>query len=293
MSNRSLAAVVSQPGREACLERVLRSLRPQVDVLCCYWNGPSSQLPDFIAGLVDEVKIDKGNEAGDTGNLYWSNKTTCSLYLSCDDDLEYAPQYRDIMSTWVEYWQGHALCTLHGLQFRPGTSHWKQRVVYQPPVGTHVRIKGKDWHGGTAKLRILWKLGWVHQVRWDQPTLHHSWIHQPGSGVMAWNPKVLQVPPSLPEKNNADLLIALWAYQNRIPVCAIPHGAWEVKDILPEGIPSIWTQHREDGFIRRNQLITEANWRKTYAISDEGVAYVLDTPLEPLARPTYQPASTA
>lgn len=286
--SKCLAAVVSQPGREACLELALLSLRPQVDTLCCYWNGSQESIPQIVHQLADEKYFDTDNQAGDTGNLFWSNKAEgYDLYLSCDDDLEYAPTYGSIMRTWVERWHGQALCTTHGLQFRPHTPYWKKRVVWTPPIGTHVRQKGKDIAGGTAPERIRWHLGWVRQVRWDQPTMNPRWVHQPGSGVMAWNPAAVQVPPTLPEKNNADLLLALWAYRHHQPVCAIPHGGWETKNILPEGATSIWSQHRDDGFARRNQLITGADWSKTFEVATNGdshAVFAVDTPTEALPR---------
>lgn len=256
MTQEVAAAVVTMRERGDLALATLRSLRPQVDKLYLYANNYSTT-PDWLPeGLVDDLHLDPENRAGDTGNLYWADKHE-GIYLSCDDDLLYEQRYAMIFSMWIEKLQGKALVTTHGLRFKHHAQVWKTATT--------------KWDAKRHKAFDAWEEGWCFRSRWDAVLMHHEWIHQPGSGVMGFDTRVLKVPAQWSEVNNADLLLAIWAYRHEVPVCLIPHGGWECTDILPKDSPSLWKQHRAEGFTRRNELIRLCDWTQCYSVPTDAL----------------------
>lgn len=254
------AAIVTMKSRGTLVLKTLHSLRANVDRLFLYLNG-YTECPGWARGLVDDYHCDPENRAGDTGNLFWADKWQGD-YLSCDDDLAYHDQYPSIMQHWLGRLSNRAIVTTHGLRFTPGTTFFRKRST--------IKVSGKGPGGAVCEVRKeIWKKGWEFQSRWDQPLMRGEWIHQPGSGVMAFNTDYFRIPAEWTIKNNADLLLGLWAYQNRIPVFCIPHGGWECEDTLPKGAPSIWRDHKADGFKARNQLISLVDWKECYRFAPQ------------------------
>lgn len=224
----TMAAVVTMPGREGLVGRVLESLRPQVDRLAVYLNG-FSECPEELRGLVDDFQCDPGNIAGDTGNLFWSDKHD-GLYFSCDDDLIYSQQYVDIMRYWLDKYHGRVITTIHGIQFQPRALTWAPE-------------------------------SWRRRMTWSSVYLKPLWLHQPGSGVMGFHTD-LKIPSQWPEKNNADLFLAIWAQENQVPVLGLPHGGWEVQNILPKEAWSIFKESAQTSHKRRDELVRSVYpWR--------------------------------
>ena len=247
-----LAAVVTMKDRGALALAALRSLRPSVDVLCLYCNG-YSETPEWLRppyateGLVDQIHFDPENKAKDLGNLYWAGKHE-GIYLSCDDDLKYEPQYPLIMAHWIERYPD-SICTTHGLRFKPNADHWK-RIWFETMV-----------KNGRPFQQKRFSQGWSFQTRWDKPLMHKEWIHQPGTGVMGWDTRHVDLTHSHTfTPGESDLSVALWAYQFQIPVLAVPHGGWECSDILPPDAPSLWAASKQSNFSTRNRLIQTQDW---------------------------------
>jgi hypothetical protein len=251
-----LAVVVTMKERGDLALRTLRSLRPYVDHLALYCNG-YSDTPDWLRpphaseGLVDFIHLDPANEAKDLGNLFWAGQHE-GVYLSCDDDLEYAPQYPLIFTHWIERY-ADAICTTHGLRFNPRAQFWKTEEWITVVVG------------GKPVRRKKVQQGWQLQTRWDKPLMHKEAIHQPGTGIMGWDTRRIDLGKLhwrteglVP--GESDLSVALWAYRNAVPVLAIPHGGWECSDILPKDAPSLWAASKASNFDARNKLIRTQDW---------------------------------
>lgn len=247
-----LAAVVTMKERGDLALRALRSLRPSVDVLALYCNGYDStpewlRPPHASEGLVDLIAFDPDNEAKDLGNLAFQPGHE-GIYLSCDDDLEYEARYPLIFTHWIER-NPKVICTTHGLRFNPRATVWKSEETVT------VVVNGKP----TRRKKVT--QGWQFQTRWDKPLMHKEWIHQPGTGVMGWDTRRVRIPLRAPlTPGESDLSVALWAYQNEVPVLAIPHGGWECSNILPQDAPSLWASSKASNFARRNALITQQEW---------------------------------
>jgi len=204
------------PGRERQLARAIESLRPQVDRIALYWNGPELQEPDVP---VHEVVVAPGNERGSGGKLAWADHWD-GLYLSCDDDLAYPADYVATMRGWVEQWGGQALVTAHG------------RIM--PPQG--IRFQQAKPAGHCLQ---------------DVPA--GQWINYPGPGVMAFDTS-LNVPADLPGQNVEDAELAIWAQQHEVPIWLVPHTAGWLTYLQPQGY-TIWEDEARHGFTKRNAVI--------------------------------------
>lgn len=235
----TLAAVASIPRRAHLLPESLGSLRPQVDRLHVYLNG-YDEVPDCVRDLADEYVLDREN-GGAEKKLHWSDWNE-GIYLSCDDDFVYVEDYVATMVAAVEQWGGRAIVTAHGRSYR-GRS----------PRNVHDVVPGS--------------LGIIHK-RVDEG----RWVNHGGTGVMAWDARVIRVPSSWPLKNCADMQLAIWAQNAGVPMWLIPHKAHWLRPLAmldPEGI--FKTAQRE-GFRRRNELLwahgAEKGW-VIYEPSDE------------------------
>jgi hypothetical protein len=255
-----LAAVVTMKERGDLALRTLRSLRPYVDHLALYCNGYDAvpewlRPPHAACGLVDFIHFDATNKAQDLGNLFFAENHS-GIYLSCDDDLEYSPQYPLIFTHWIERYPT-CIVTTHGLRFKSGTKVWKTIDKHDETVV----IGGRPV---TKKVQRVTQ-GWEFQTRWDKPLMHKEYIHQPGTGVMGWDTRRVDLGKLHYDTEGlipgeSDLSTALWAYRNSIPVLAIPHGGWECSDILPKDAPSLWAASKASNFETRNSLIRTQDW---------------------------------
>jgi len=255
-----LAAVVTMKERGDLALRALRSLRPHVDHLALYCNGYDA-VPEWLRpphashGLVDFIAFDLEGKARDLGNLHFAS-SHAGPYLSCDDDLEYAPQYPLILTHWIERYPT-CIVTTHGLRFKPGTKVWKT-ITVEPKT---VVVSGRPV---TKKARVVTN-GWEFQTRWDKPLMHKEYIHQPGTGVMGWDTRRVRLGPHPSHvAGESDLSVALWAYVKGVPVLAIPHGGWECSDILPKDAPSLWASSKASNFSTRNAMIRTQDWSTTH-----------------------------
>lgn len=212
-----LAALASQPGRP--LERVLRSLRPQVDELAVLLNG-YAEVPAYVHELTDRIELDPTNRRGAEGKFLWADRWE-GLYLSCDDDLEYPTDYVATMRTAVERWQGRALVSAHGKLYQGAVQHWK---------------------------------GWAEAHRCTEGVSGARWINHPGTGVMAFD-TAMDLPASWGRKNCADLQVAIWAQQHRVPVWLIASPPLWLRYLLPAGAATIAKAALVDRFQERNALI--------------------------------------
>lgn len=224
---RVLAAIASIPTRAHLLPRALRSLRPFVDVLAVYLNG-FDEVPDAVAELADLHVCDPKNR-GAEGKLHWAGQHD-GIYLSCDDDFAYPADYVPTMVEAVERWGGRAIVTAHGREYRG------------EPSGFYDFVR--------KRLGIV-----HHEVK------RGYWVNHPGTGVMAWDARRVRLPGEWPERNVADMQVALWAQRNAVPIWLIPHPARWIESFATLDPNGIFRTSQAEGHARRNALLRQTDWR--------------------------------
>jgi hypothetical protein len=122
-------------GNEAALVEAVRSLRSQVDALYLYLNRYEALPPALEGdpGIVATLDPD-GTSLGDAGKF--AGLRSCGdedLYLTCDDDIVYPPDYAERMTEALAAWGGRAAVGVHGiLMLQPFASYYDPaaRVVF-------------------------------------------------------------------------------------------------------------------------------------------------------------------
>ncbi len=227
---RTLAAIATQPERLAKLERTLRSLRPQVTKLHVVLNG-YTEPPDIVKELGDEWVCVPGNDDRAGAKFRWS-ETYGGLYLTCDDDIVYPPDYEAVVRRWVRRWKGQAIVTFHGRVVAPRARHVNE--IVGPVVGFFL------------------------------PLNEGRWINYPGSGVMGWDTR-LGVPAHFDFQYDEEALVSRWAQERGIPIWAAPHPkGWILDQNKPED-PATWKAEKADDWKRANAIVVpwaqEHGWR--------------------------------
>lgn len=224
--NLVLAALASIPGRERFLPRVLSSLRGQVDRLCVYLNGYRT-VPECVAEIADDYVVDPEN-SGAERKFHWAAQHD-GIYLSCDDDIGYPADYADTMAAAVRRWSGKAIVTAHGRTYTA-----RSKTVHEPEPGSV----------GIFSARV--KEG--------------HWVNHGGTGVMAWDASVVRMPTEWPDRNLADMQVAAWAQQERVPMWLVPHRSRWFNSYAPMDPNGVYCSSRAEGHRRRNELLVRTEW---------------------------------
>lgn len=224
MQTRTLAVIPTIPGREAALAVALASLRPQVTelrVLCHDMTEPPECVREYATGWVCEP-----DRHGSAAKLRWAREWD-GLYLGCDDDLHYPDDYVRVMHGWVRRWRGRALCAIGGWRF---TGHETQY-----PDGPGVQQLGYPIGGNRGE-----------------------WVNYPIAAGLAFDTR-LMVPSIIPEKNQEEAYLALWAQRHRVPMWLVPKAKGWLRWLLPRENPgyTIWAAERADGYAIRKRLAEE------------------------------------
>lgn len=190
MRDQVTATIATMPSRLRFLERAVGQLLPQVDRLNVYLNN-FDQVPEFL--LVPKVVIGRSQSTGDlkgAGKFFWAHSVV-GYHLTCDDDIDYAPDYVEQMARNIERWQRKAIVGAHGWRLRtPFTSYWKDRAGYH-------------FAGHTEGC----------------------FVHGLGTGVMAYHSDTVRLKLSdFAVYNMEDPTLAVLAQRRRIPLWVIPHA---------------------------------------------------------------------
>lgn len=227
----TLAALAALPRRFELLEKTIASLRPQVDRINVFINGYQGDLPGFLRAA-DEILCAAKNEGAER-KFWWADKHE-GLYFSCDDDITYPDNYVAYMVSELEQHPGH-LVTAHGRVFlgRPGSVN----EVAPGSVGIYHR-----------------------RVDYGRPVNHG------GTGVMCWDARAVKVPAaSWPLENMADMQLACWAQDHRVPMWLVKHEAHWLKSDAIHDPKSLWKQSCLESHRSRSELLREqanrAPWR--------------------------------
>lgn len=212
-----LAALATIPGREFALERCLQSIRPQVDrihLVCHDMEAP----PECTKGLVDEV-VCEPDTRGSAAKLHWA-RSHVGLYLGCDDDFIYPPDYVATMQRWVRRWKGRAIVTCHGRILKPESVEFGNVVRFWPPQGA----------------------------------TEGAWLNYPGACAFAFDTR-LNLPDRVPGKNLEESHLAVWAQENKVPIWLVPHPeGWLGYLLRDTDLPTIWAKEKRTSFASRNAV---------------------------------------
>lgn len=185
--------------------------------------------PAAVRTFADEW-ICEPDTRGSAAKLHWADAWT-GLYLGCDDDLHYPPDYVATMLQWVRRYKGKALVTCHGRTLAPGSVSFLNVTASSAP---------QQANGG-------------------------YWLNYPGGCAMAFDTR-LGVPSRVPGKNLEEAHLAVWAQAQRVPIWLVPHRAGWLRYLL-EGskLPTIWTAEKNARFANRNAVLAPigsgAGWK--------------------------------
>ena len=195
-----IATLAALPDRAEYLHRVLDSLLPQVDAVVVWLNGWSAEdRSEWIPRLPAKVRIEHGRKVdgvtpnvGDAGKFV-SLPEFVGYRLTCDDDLEYGPDYVEHMINGVERYSRQAVVSLHGRRFTAF------------PVESYYRGTRESFHCLAEQLH-------------DEP------VHCPGTGVMCYHTDTIGFSgDDFPLPNMADLHVGLKCEKIGIPRIALAH----------------------------------------------------------------------
>jgi len=79
--------------------------------------------------------------------------------------------------------------------------------------------------------------------------------------VMAWDARRVRIPSEWPERNVADMQLALWAQRNAVPIWLIPHRARWLESFATLDPNGIFRTSQAEGHGRRNALLRQTDWR--------------------------------
>lgn len=235
----TLVAVATTPERVALLPRSLGSLRPQCDRLHVFLNG-HAEVPEVVRELADVHVHARENEGADR-KFHWAH-AHAGIYLSCDDDFVYPPDYVARMAGAVRRFGGRALVTAHGRTYPP-----------QPKDSA-------DQIGAVSTLQSN-----VPQGRW---------VNHAGTGVLAWDAALIKVPLAYPVTNRTDVQLSAWANVRQIPIWVVEHRSGWLRPIQHTG-PTLGKQSRLEGHCTKNELLRQhPDWKlwKTYDATERDAA---------------------
>lgn len=217
----TLAALASIPTRAHLLSDTLASLRPQVDRIAVYLNGYEI-VPPCVPELADEWIQCSENEGAER-KFFWAPEHR-GIYLSCDDDIIYPPDYA---ATMLEALTEHGgIVTAHG------------RVFLGRPVDVH------DVRPGSV--------GIFHR-RID----YGRHVNHGGTGVMAWNAQAVSMRREWALKNMSDMQVAVWAQCANVPMWLIKHEANWLRSPTTEDPQGLFRLSQAQSHRRRNKLLRE------------------------------------
>jgi hypothetical protein len=215
------ATLATTPDRLVHALGVVEDLRPQVDRIRVYVNGP---IPGNLPADVTWWSAPAGDLA-DAGKLY--DPPTTGYALLVDDDLHYPEDYVRTMLAGLARYDGDAV-TLHGC-----------RVA--PPLGSYYRDR-----------RV------VARCLYDAP--RDELVQIPGTGVFAYDARSFY-PPCDPVRWRfmTDIGVGRAAAEQRTRIVALAHGAGFIRHRDIDHSTTIWTRfHRNDGV--QTAAVNEFAW---------------------------------
>lgn len=240
MSSKTIAVIPTIPGRIGTLHAALNSLAPQVDELHLVLNEwPllfQEQESALYARMTDVAKARTTfhraqPDLGSAGKMLFAESISdVDLYIGCDDDWDYPPDFVSTMRHWVERYHGTVICCAHGRVLRPEAEEFFD--VRGVPITPQ---------GGSPG----------------------AWVNYPGCAAVAFNPQVLSIMPDLFEKNLEEAGLAVWAQRHEVPIWAVPKPPYWLRYTRGGDRETLWDKGQKDGFPDRGRVLRTlgADWK--------------------------------
>lgn len=204
------------PSRIEGFEKVVATIRPQVDHMFVYLDG-FADVPTFLQDHRN-VSIRRAEELGD---LHASSRFLClqelrqpALIFTIDDDIIYPHDYIAVLSSLIEKVQGKALIGLHGR-------------IYLPPHRSYV-TDGMCVHFASEQKRP-----------------RH--VHELGCGTLGFLSTSLPIDPrNWPRYDMDDILISIEAHKLGLPRISAPRPQGWLKPYAENQEDSLWVQTQKD-----------------------------------------------
>ena len=227
---RTFAGIASLPGRP--LERVIRSLLPQVSTIGVFLNGYGA-IPIWLKHLSVEhdIEIRRTSEnRGSSSKLAWhydlySLIMRVGYYFACDDDLEYPPDYVERMLVPFQEWGNGIIVTACGRTLTPDA---------------------RSWYDSQGERRYV---AAVPEARW---------INYLGGCAFAFHTS-LQL-PRIDPPNEEEAVLSVWAQQHEVSIRLIerPYD-WPKRIPLAPGAFTLYEQAAGERFATRSRIIQEVS----------------------------------
>ncbi len=206
------AQIATVPHRENMLQIVVNSLIDQVDKINVMLNG-HEEAPYFLKQLefhTDKIQYwDMDNSTGDAAKFFRVEQLEGYVF-TCDDDIQYPPDYVQVMIAELKRYENKVILTNHGRTMMPKPVC----SIYTDRLGTH--------HTFLETKSMELDIG--------------------GSGVMAWHTDFFKPKYSEFKRSNmADIWVAKQAKEQGLKIMMNPHPEnWFAPLDLNEKEPSIW-----------------------------------------------------
>lgn len=226
-----VAGLATLPERLNTLHRVLTGLHRQVDVIEVSLNGHEN-LPKFASEFPKAIFTFSSNKMGDANKFLNIEKYDDAYYFSCDDDIEYPPDYT---SKYIEEIKKHkCLVSIHG------------SVINNAPILSYYK-------GRTMKAHCLRDCG-------------YNEVQIVGSGVSGFDTSQLKLKYlEFKIANMADIWLSMQADKQGVKMLCIEHkGNW-ITGGMNKGRATICEAHCNNDSVQ-TKLVNDYKWREVTKI---------------------------
>ncbi len=238
------------PSRIETCAQAVNSLYDQCNCIELMLNGHTREDARKLRFLIkDSFKVNfhfLDNSMTDAAKYFMVDKQLGYIF-TCDDDLEYAPNYCDYMIQKIEQYERKAVITLHGRV-------WPYIPSHDEPIASFYRDRkeGVNIPGGGAFQALS-------EVKGDHYILSANTAGCGGDGVMAWHSDTIKMSfDYCLYPNMSQLWMALKCNEDRVPQIVVEHQEGFVTQLW-DG-PGIWDdQIYNDGI--QTDLVNK-RWRR-------------------------------
>lgn len=218
MAELSTAQIASIPDREEMLEKVVRSLRNQVNHVNVMLNG-YDHTPFYLHKSGITVRH-FDNSKGDAVKFYGLGNVRGYIF-TCDDDLLYPEDYADVMIAKLKEHNNRVILTNHG------------RIMEDKPVSNSYTDRRGGIRNPDSKFHCLL----------DAP--REAYLDIGGTGVMAWHSDYFFPDyEKITKKNMADIWVHGFAREQECKILHNPHREGWIQYLHPKH--TIWDDHFEN-----------------------------------------------
>lgn len=197
-----VASMSSIPEREACLQKVVNAILPQVDHLNVYLNN-YDHIPHFLVQpKITVARSQEFGDIGDNGKFFWTASIK-GYHFTIDDDILYSPSYAKYCVNQIEKYHRKAVVGIHG-------------SILNEPVNNYYRDR-----------KIFY---FAHALA------QNVGVHILGTGTVAYHTDTIKVTlDDFPRKNMTDIWFALLGQVQKVPFICLKHPKRFLIDLAPPG----------------------------------------------------------